>query len=193
MMRRLVSPFTAQCADISRSSSVVERLAENQRDGGSNPSSCTNVLYVSFPQQQALLSRLVVSSSGCHEWQGARAGYEKQYGHMRIGSRRDGTSRVVQVHRVRFWLEHGWLPDLLRHTCDNGICCNPEHLVPGTDASNAADRSLRKRQNRKLEELDVIEIRKLLPYNSNVSIAPIFGISHQAVAAIRNGKTWRHI
>ena len=36
---------------------------------------------------------------------------------------------------------------VVRHTCDNPICCNPSHLVMGTQAENIADREARGRGN----------------------------------------------
>ncbi len=44
---------------------------------------------------------------------------------------------------------------VVRHTCDNPICCNPAHLVMGTQAENIADREARGRGNHaaKLENL----------------------------------------
>lgn len=33
---------------------------------------------------------------------------------------------------------------VVRHTCDNALCINPNHLILGTQADNVADRVLRK-------------------------------------------------
>lgn len=45
----------------------------------------------------------------------------------------------VPTHRVVFWLEHGRWPAAGRHTCDNPPCCNPTHIIEGTQAQNMQD------------------------------------------------------
>ena len=40
------------------------------------------------------------------------------------------------AHRVVYDLTHGDLPALIMHTCNNKLCCNPKHLVPGTNSKN---------------------------------------------------------
>lgn len=44
-------------------------------------------------------------------------------------------------HKIAFELEFGPLAEgkVLRHTCDNPLCCNPHHLVPGDQAANMRD------------------------------------------------------
>lgn len=64
------------------------------------------------------------------------------YGQTRVF----GERRTTATHRFAFQLANGWLPTgkgkadlLIRHTCDNRVCCNPEHLEPGTHKDNTAD------------------------------------------------------
>jgi uncharacterized protein (DUF433 family) len=75
----------------------------------------------------------------CWPW-AARRG-PQGYGAFRI----DGKDR--RAHRVAYQLSRGPIPDglLVRHTCDNPPCCNPNHLLLGTHADNVADRRERKR------------------------------------------------
>lgn len=54
--------------------------------------------------------------------------------------------RPRRAHRVAYYLWNiKWFgPDVkLRHSCDVRHCCNPNHLVPGTQADNMADRKAR--------------------------------------------------
>lgn len=52
-----------------------------------------------------------------------------------------------QVHRVVYKIATGIDPGelIVRHKCDNPPCCNPAHLLLGTNADNVKDRDIRKR------------------------------------------------
>lgn len=57
-------------------------------------------------------------------------------------------NRAIHAHRVAYALLNGPIPtgQILRHTCHNGLCCNPRHLIPGTVAENVQDRVRRQAQ-----------------------------------------------
>jgi hypothetical protein len=64
----------------------------------------------------------------------------------------DGYPRAVinsnynsKVHRELFNLLHGYYPILVRHSCDNIKCLNPDHLLDGTHNLNMKDRKERGR------------------------------------------------
>ena len=69
----------------------------------------------------------------CWEWQAS--------------TRKDGYGQVwyqktlLSAHRVSYEIAYGPLPEgfVLRHTCDNPRCCNPAHLVAGTQEANMRD------------------------------------------------------
>lgn len=50
-----------------------------------------------------------------------------------------------KVHREVFYEFNGHYPPVVRHTCDNPTCINPDHLVGGTPRDNMKDRSERGR------------------------------------------------
>jgi hypothetical protein len=65
------------------------------------------------------------------------------YGRLSCGRRGQGT---MPAHVAAFVVTHGPVPpgQLVRHSCDRGLCCNPSHLTAGTAAENAADRLQRR-------------------------------------------------
>jgi hypothetical protein len=87
---------------------------------------------------------------------------------------------------------------LLRHTCDMPLCVNPDHLVPGTQSENVADRHKRGRtarggrfRNAKLTDDIVREIR-----NSRITsreLALLYGVSDGLINQVRRGDKWRHV
>jgi hypothetical protein len=96
---------------------------------------------------ESLLARTTAADTGCLLWEGARGG--NGYGYVRL----DG--RTVAVHRLVVALD-GRDPtgQVVRHTCDNPACVNPEHLVLGSQADNVADMMQRGR-HRPVERVTV--------------------------------------
>ena len=43
------------------------------------------------------------------------------------------------LHRVVFYAAHGYLPEVVRHNCDNPRCIEITHLEPGTQVDNMRD------------------------------------------------------
>lgn len=73
----------------------------------------------------------------CLIWTGA-TNKPGGYGQIRLG----GKLRViVRVHRLAYELTFGAIPDglIVRHTCDNTLCCEPGHLELGTQTDNMRD------------------------------------------------------
>ena len=69
----------------------------------------------------------------------------------------------LKVHREVFYLTNGYYPEVVRHSCDNIRCINPEHLHAGTPIDNVKDRDKRGRTfNQVLEDEKtlVLELRE---------------------------------
>ena len=55
-----------------------------------------------------------------------------------------------RAHRIAYALTHGnFAPhSVIRHACDNPICCNPRHLMLGNQGENANDVAVNNRKRR---------------------------------------------
>jgi hypothetical protein len=89
------------------------------------------------------------SKEVCWEWLGAHG----------KGTRGEYRPRVVidqkdyYVHRIVYQLYTGYelgKKDVIRHQCDNAWCCNPYHMLIGTQADNVKDMLERERVGIKL-------------------------------------------
>jgi hypothetical protein len=131
----------------------------------------------------------------CWGWSGSLVGYG--YGCIKRGS------RTIYAHRYAYERAKGAVPPglIVRHTCDNPVCSNPDHLVVGTPADNSRDmvqrgRALTGRKNpqNKLSEEDVTAIKLRVSQGfSQRQIAGQFGVCQQLISRIMLRKTWRHV
>jgi hypothetical protein len=158
-----------------------------------------DVRGVSDPEIERLKARFdqkVRKTAGCWLWLGApdRDGY----GNFRLGGR---GSKMVKASWAAWLIAKGELPSspVLMHTCDNPQCVNPEHLVPGTQAQNIADRQAKGRAARgerigisKLTRARVEAIRQLYGVDgtSAANLASLFEVSKTLVAKIVRREVW---
>ena len=72
----------------------------------------------------------------CWPWLGTHDNHG--YGHLRVGSRVDGTRRMEKAHRLSYELAVGPIPDglPLDHLCRTHGCANFAHIEPVTQAEN---------------------------------------------------------
>lgn len=110
--------------------------------------------------------------------------------------------KTVRAHRLSYELHHGPIKstDIIRHTCDNPPCVNPNHLMKGSTADNVNDKISRGRmkvgsqiRSSKLTEKDVLEIRKIGRSLPQWMIAERFGIARRTVSHVLNRDHWKHI
>lgn len=106
--------------------------------------------------------------------------------------------------------------EVTRHACDNRICCNPEHLIPGSTADNAADAVARGRLLQganhwaarspervsgeanpaaRLTEPQVIEIRRRYDAGgvTQKELAEEFGMSQPLIGQIVRRVAWKTV
>lgn len=92
------------------------------------------------------------------------------------------------------------------HTCDNGMCLNPNHLWEGTHMDNMRDMLQKHRDVKKhgedncfhkLTEADVLEIRRRhkpgVYGSARYVLAKEFGVCPSTIRAIVERKKWKHI
>lgn len=150
----------------------------------------------------------------CWPWPGGTSG-ENNYGRFETS---DG--KGWYAHRFAWALEHGDIPPgvVIRHRCDNSICCRLKHLLSGTQRENQEDKARRRRAvasvdptlgievpikdvagakngNASLTENDVLEMRKLWEETNTTrtELSQKYGVSQHQVSRIIRRKCWRHI
>jgi hypothetical protein len=113
--------------------------------------------------------------------------------------------RVHSTHRIAFIVAKGEPADgmLIRHTCDNCACCNPNHLIAGTPADNVHDmhergiaQSVRGslRPNAVINESIVARIWALRRTGLSVpKIADELSVTVGQVKSVVRGKNWAHL
>ena len=114
----------------------------------------------------------------------------------------------ISVARAVLTFMNGDLPDgiFALHHCDNGLCCNPDHLFLGTPQDNMDDKTTKKRNNvprgedsphHKLTAEQVEFIRSTYkpydPQHSQFAIAKALGVSRGAIEGILRKDNWKHI
>lgn len=109
-----------------------------------------------------------------------------------------------RTHRLIWFFETGFKPEVVMHKCDNPQCCNPIHLQAGTIALNNLDRLRKGRSAKqkgelhglsKLTERDVLSIRRTYA-QEQISYAEIgrrFGIRRETARDIVVGRRWKHL
>lgn len=116
-------------------------------------------------------------------------------------------SKTVIASRLMYEEKYGKIPDGLYacHKCDNRACVNPDHIFLGTSSDNQQDMVRKGRSNfgakhphAKLNDAQVLEIRKLLKENGSEksylrSLARSYDVSLGSIQGIHYFRTWKHL
>lgn len=117
----------------------------------------------------------------CIEWQGALTpdGYPRR---LYKGNANTRWHRVVCAKSRGLSLDD-ISEQVVRHTCDNPKCVNPEHLLLGTPADNMNDRDRRDRHgHQKVTRAEAVSIVAELEAGTSVAaLTERYGISRSAV------------
>lgn len=83
----------------------------------------------------------------CWEWQAGQNG--NGYGQLGVYDSATRFASVLTAHVISFRLHHGPVPKghYVLHRCDNPPCCNPDHLLSGTQKLNVEMAALHGRPN----------------------------------------------
>lgn len=149
--------------------------------------------------EQRLLTKARPAENGCLVWFGDTD--SNGYGRLRHAGR-----KVYGAHKLMFELRNGPIPAglVVRHTCDNPPCINPDHLILGTQKQNVADKYERGRSNHvtgeqhgraKLTQAQVDEARaRYVPGKRGSGIRVLareFGVAMSTMASILTGDHWK--
>ncbi len=123
-------------------------------------------------------------------------------------------------HRANRWSyeQHkGAIPpdEVVRHTCDEPSCVNPDHLLIGTHADNMRDKVERGRQargdthrsrtcpeltvkgqnhhNSKVSDDEVMWIRMLRGFYKNTELAEMYDMTPSSMSKLILGKSYQHV
>lgn len=123
----------------------------------------------------------------CHVWLGCI----NSDGYPKIGRKVAEGKYDFNIKGHRYVYEHtkGKIPDghVVRHTCDNILCLNPEHLLTGTPADNMVDRRERGRTHCHVDELEIQKVKELYELNTTMTrIGKELGIKTKRVEYILN-------
>jgi hypothetical protein len=108
--------------------------------------------------------------------------------------------RTVKAHRMAYFHAHGCWPRTCRHTCDVKGCCNPAHLLDGTQAENMQDARERRQWafgerngGAKLNQAKADEIRRRYAAGGVTmeALAAAFGVTRCPIRKIIRGVTWK--
>lgn len=131
--------------------------------------------------REKIQSAVRVTREGCWEW---TRGTDGRYGHVYIAGVR------FKAHTAAYLLWVGRIPRgyVLRHQCDNPACCNPFHVLPGTQKQNRWEASERGRCANGLTASQVRRIRILITKgHGDAAVAGRIGCHSTSVWRIRNG------
>lgn len=108
---------------------------------------------------ERIKARVLKQENGCWNWPGSID--KDMYGSIRVGA------KVMSTHRAAYLCVHGLIArgKVIRHTCDNRACCNPDHLLVGDHEDNNQDivdrgRGMARRILSEEERAQVVAMRK---------------------------------
>lgn len=139
-----------------------------------------------------------VTECGCWLWTGATN--SNRYGSFYFPDYPIKVAKsMVKAHRASLYLYKGIVPSedqVVLHSCDNGFCCNPDHLKLGTQLENMEDMAKKRRYSitkQVLSDNDVDEAIGLRESGVQIKdIAILFGISTSQMSRVTRKLTHQY-
>ncbi len=138
----------------------------------------------------------------CWEWRG----YVHPTGYGQLGFDTN-PGKHISTNRAAYLVAKGEIPDGLwvLHTCDNRLCCNPDHLWLGTPKENTQDMIAKgRRRSRdqvakgedvtlaKLTE-DMVRAMRAEPPMTFKALGEKYGVSAATANKVILRQTWKHV
>lgn len=108
--------------------------------------------------------------------------------------------RTSSVARYMYTLVNGAIPPgmHIRHTCDNKMCINPDHLLMGTHKDNMQDMVDRKRHRYGMTHPKAILTNDAVKHIRHSSLAPKllahkYEVAQATIYSVRSKRTWKHL
>lgn len=122
--------------------------------------------------------------SVCWEWTGSFSGVGRPSFDLK--------GKKITAYRLVYELVNGVkIPhgQVVRHKCDNKVCCNPRHLELGTHGENMKD--MKERNRHGLTAHAVNAIKKLLSeQRTHEEIAKLYGVDRSTIGRIARGEAY---
>lgn len=102
----------------------------------------------------------------------------------------------ISAHRLSYFIFNGDIKSglVVRHTCHNGMCVNPKHLILGTYQDNSNDTANSGRAFSKLTKEDVLAIIIRIKNGEECSvISRDYLVNESTIGDIKRGRTWKHL
>lgn len=104
------------------------------------------------------------------------------------------------IHRLHYVKYKGEIPKglMVRHTCDNRRCVNPDHLLIGTAKDNAMDAVERNRtlfgENCHLSKLTELQVKEIIESKEPHKIlSKRYGVSKGHISSLKIGMYWKRL
>jgi hypothetical protein len=178
---------------------VKERMREYHKNRGNKEEyfcdicskKCFKKNNITVCSDPCRLIKYIDKINGCWLWN--RSLGKHGYGEVNI------SGNQMRAHIASYIVFKGEIPKgmLVCHSCDIKNCINPEHLWLGTAKDNSTDMFNKGRRVKKLNQQDVINIRKEWDENYSHSLGSYicaqYGITPSHLNSIVKRKIWKHI
>ncbi len=158
------------------------------------------VWYATATSEQKLLrlktrfeANINKREDGCWDWTAGTAGYAPfQYGTFRFNAKKiKATKASWMINNNTLEFPKGLC---LLHKCDRPICVAPHHIFLGTNKDNSTDKVNKNRQQRKLTDEQVKEIKRMIKDNVFQDIiAEKFKLAQSTISKIKLGYRYSRI